>query len=201
MRASAITGRRVLAVSVLSMTALLSAACGSGTPAPVRTVTVTAAPPASAPPSPAAPGSPAAGPQPCQTAGLRLAIGRGDGAAGTIYWPLRFTNISGSACTLYGYPGAVFVKAPHGAQLGAPAGRRGPAPTQITLQPGATAHATLAVSNVTVGNDCMGHQTQVHWVQVYPPGQYTALYGPLNMLGCADKSLVVMYVTTVTSGP
>ena len=139
-------------------------------------------------------------PQPCQAAGLRLTVGRGDGAAGTIYWPLRFTNTSGSACTLYGYPGAAFVKAPHGAQVGAPAGRRGPAPAQVTLQPGATAHATLAVSDVTIGNDCMGRQTQAHWVQVYPPGQYTALFGRLNMLGCTDKSLVVMYVTTVTGG-
>ena len=199
MRASAITGRRVLALSAASLTTVLTAACGSGTPAPVRTVTVTATPPV--PPSPAAPASPAAGPQPCQTSGLRLTVGPLNGAAGTVYWPLDFTSTSGSACTLYGYPGVAFVKAPHGAQIGAPASRRGPAPTQITLQPGATAHATLAVSNVTVGNDCMGHQTQVHWVQVYPPGQYTALYGPLNMLGCADKSLVVMYVTTVTSGP
>ncbi len=196
MRACAITRQRVLAMSVLSLTALLAAACASGAPAPVKTVSVTATPP-----SPAAPASPAAGLQPCQTASLRLTVGRGDGAAGTIYWPLRFTNTSGSACTLYGYPGAVFVKAPHGAQIGAPADRRGPAPAQVTLRPGATAHATLAVSDVTIGNNCMGRQTQVHWVQVYPPDQYTALYGRLNMLGCTDKSLVVMHVTTVTSGP
>ena len=44
-------------------------------------------------------------------------------------------------------------------------------------------------------------QLQVHWVQVYPPGQFKALFAPLSRPGCADKSLVTMDVTTVTSGP
>lgn len=69
------------------------------------------------------------------------------------------------------------------------------------MGPGATAHATLAVSDVLIGNNCLHHQVQVHWVQVYPPDQFSALFAPLSRQGCNDRSLVTMHVSTVTSGP
>jgi hypothetical protein len=40
---------------------------------------------------------------------------------------------------------------------------------------------------------------QVHWVQVYPPDQYSPLFAALSRQGCADPSLVTMNVDT--SGP
>jgi len=200
MRASAITGRKMLAGSCLAALAMLTAACGSSGPAatPTRTVTVTATPSAAG--SPTVTPSPS-GPLPCATTGLKLTVGASNGAAGTIFYPLDFTNTSGSACTMYGYPGVAFVSSPGGSQIGAPASRRtAAAPAVITLPPGATAHATLAVSDVLIGNNCK-HQQQVSWVQVYPPDQFSALFAPLSRQGCADKSLVTMGVTTVTSGP
>jgi len=187
MGTSAITGRRALAGSCLATLALLTAACGSSTPAatPTRTVTVT--------PSPS-------GPLPCPTTALKLTVGAANGAAGTIFYPLDFTNTSGSACTLYGYPGVAFVTSPGGSQIGAPAGRRtGAAPAVVTVAPGATATATLAVSDVLIGTNCH-HQVPVKWVQVYPPDQFKALFARLSRPGCADKSLVTMGVTTVASG-
>jgi hypothetical protein len=195
MRASAITGRRVLAGFCLTALVLLATACGSSTPAaaPTRTVTVTATPSGPATPSPS-------GPLPCPTTGLKLTVGAANGAAGTIFYPLDFTNTSGSTCTMYGYPGVAFVASPGGSQIGAPAGRRtGAAPAVVTVAPGATAHATLAVSDVLIGNNCH-HQVPVNWVQVYPPDQFKALFAHLSRPGCADKSLVTMGVTTVTGG-
>jgi len=199
MRASAITGRRILAACGLTSIALLAAACGAGSTAgPTKTITVTTTP--STPSKPAPPGS--AGPLPCVTTDLRLTVGAANGAAGTIYYPLDFTNTSGSACTIYGYPGVAFVRSPHGSQVGAPAGRASiTAPALVTLASGATAHATLAVSDVLIGNNCPHHQVQVHWLQVYPPDQYSPLFAPLSRQGCADRSLVTMHVSTVTSGP
>jgi hypothetical protein len=199
MRASAITAQRLLAVGGLTSLALLTAACGSSAPTatPTRTVTVTATP--ASPPASASPASTV--PQPCATTELKLAVGQPNGAAGTIFYPLDFTNTSSSACTMYGYPGVAFVSAPGGSQIGAPAARRSPpVPALITLAPGATAHATLAVSDVLVGNNCV-HKVQVKWVQIYPPDQFSALFARLNRPGCADKSLVTMGVTAVTSGP
>jgi hypothetical protein len=128
-------------------------------------------------------------------------VGAANGAAGTIFYPLDFTNTSGSACTMFGYPGVAFVSSPGGSQIGAPANRRvAAAPTVITVAPGATAHATLAVSDVLIGNNCK-HKQQVNWVQVYPPDQFSALSAPLSRQGCADKSLVTMGVTIDTRGP
>jgi uncharacterized protein DUF4232 len=203
MRASAIKGRRLLAMCCLTTIALVASACAAtGTsPAPARTVTVTATPPTSSNPPRTTPPAPA-GQSQCLTTDLRLTVGASNGAAGTIYYPLDLTNISGSACTMYGYPGVAFVSSPGGHQVGVPASRRDtPAPALITLAPGETAHSTLAVSNVLIGNNCLRHQVQVHWVQVYPPDQFSALYAPLSRLGCADPSLVTMGVTAVSSGP
>jgi len=129
-------------------------------------------------------------------------VGAANGAAGTIYYPIDFTNASSSACSMYGYPGVAFVTSPGGSQVGAAAGRRSStAPALVTLEPGATAHATLAVSDVLIGNNCPSHQVQVKWVQVYPPDQYSALSAQLSRQGCADQSLVTMHVSTVSSGP
>jgi hypothetical protein len=36
--------------------------------------------------------------------GVWVAVSQGSGAAGTIYYPLEFTNTSGHACSLSGYP-------------------------------------------------------------------------------------------------
>ena len=194
MRASAITGQRLLAVCCVTSLALLGAACGSSAPTvtPTRTVTVTATP--ASPPA-------SSGPQPCATTNLKLAVGQPNGAAGTIFYPLDFTDTGSAACTMYGYPGVAFVSSPGGSVIGAPASRRSPpVPALITVAPGATAHATLAVSDVVIGNNCV-HKVQVKWVQVYPPDQFSALFAGLNRQGCADKSLVTMGVTAVTSGP
>ena len=120
MRASAITGRRMLAVCGLTSVAFLAAGCGSaGTAAaPAKTVTVTITPKSSVTPAP----SSSSGPSQCTPTDLRLAVGAANGAAGTIYYPLDFTNASSSACTMYGYPGVAFVSSPGGSQVGAAAG-------------------------------------------------------------------------------
>ncbi len=189
-----------LAIISLASAGLLATACTSAsTPGATKTVTVTPAPSTktvTASPTTAPPGL-------CRTKDLRLAVGRQNGAAGTIYYPLDFTNGSSAACTMYGYPGVAFVTAHGGRVIGAPAGRRligGTVPVLITLQQGATAHATLAISDVLLSNQCHSHQVPVSMIQVYPPDQYTALFAPFSATGCADKSLVVMWVSPVTPG-
>ena len=65
---------------------------------------------------------------------------------------------------------SAFVSSPHGSQIGAPAGRRHDAArTLVTLAPGATAHATLAVSDVLIGDNCRHRRVPVNWIQVYRP--------------------------------
>lgn len=199
-------GQRALALCSLAVMALLAAACGTASappgssgktvtvtsPGPTQTVEVTVTPS----PKPAWPGQ-------CSVSDLRLAIGRGNAAAGTIFYPIQLTNMSNSSCTMYGFPGVAFVTKPGGSVIGAPAGRSAVEHHLVSLGPGTTAHATLAVSDVLIGDNCRQHQVPVKWLQVYPPGQYAALFVQFSLLngyGCADKSLVVMHVDPVTPG-
>ncbi|MGB6453443.1 MAG: DUF4232 domain-containing protein [Streptosporangiaceae bacterium] len=199
MRTPAVLGWRIAAVCSLIPVALLAAGCGSVglTGAPGKTITVTTTPSSPAPAVPAA----STGPSECLTTDLHLTVGAGNGAAGTIYYSLDLTNASSSTCTMYGYPGVAFVSSPGGSQVGAAAGRSSStSPALVTLVAGATAHATLAVSDVLIGNNCM-HQVQTNFLQVYPPGQYRPLFAPLSRPGCADQSLITMNVDTISSGP
>jgi Protein of unknown function (DUF4232) len=194
-----LTAGNLAAVSLAGL-CLLATACGTpaSTPGSSKTVTATATPPAPTKTVTVTPST-----APCRTGDLRLRVGAANGAAGTIYYPIEFTNVSSAACTLYGYPGVSFVTAPHGTIIGAPAGRReiaGITPALITLRADATAHAILADSDVLTSNQCHQHQVAARTVQVYPPGQYTALFAPFSGTGCADRSLVVMWVSPVTSG-
>jgi hypothetical protein len=198
--------RRLPALSLtiisLAYVGLLATACTSAS-TPAATTTVTVTPPPSTRTVTASPTTAPPGPVPCLTSDLRLAVGRQNGAAGTIYYPLDLTSVSSAACTMYGYPGVAFVTSQGNSVIGAPAGRRligGIAPTLITLQPGATAHATLAISDVLLSNLCHSHQVPVSTIQVYPPDQYTAMFAPFGGTGCADKSLVLMWISPVTPG-
>ena len=113
----------------------------------------------------------------CATKDLTLSIGAGNGAAGSIYEPLRFTNNAASACTLDGYPGVSFVTEGSGDQVGAPASRNPQHPAKtVTLAPGASAEAVLqVVDHGNYGPDqCKA--TGVSGLRVYPPGNKDAAY-------------------------
>ncbi len=150
--------------------AWLAAACGSGgSPQAVTSASVSAsaclstapshptAPATSAPPAtPSAPASASAPPgaadvATCGTTSLALTVddSQADAGAGNAYYPLNFTNTSGAACEMYGFPGVSFVTAPThlGRQVGAAARRGGAfAKTAILLAPRDAAHAWLKVA-------------------------------------------------------
>jgi hypothetical protein len=108
-----------------------------GGTAPVTTAPVTTAP-TGAPPT--------AAPAACTTSGLRVSLGGANGAAGSIYYPLDFRNVSAAACSLFGYPGVSFVAKPGAGQLGGAAVRNATfGPSLVTLAPGAVAHASVQV--------------------------------------------------------
>ena len=110
----------------------------------------------------------------CATSGLVVWLNTsGNGAAGSIYYNLEFTNLGGRACTLYGYPGASAVDLA-GSQLGRAASRDAVHPAKtVTLADGATAHAVLRI--VEAGN--------------YPRS------------ACAQRRPSILSVETVQNGP
>lgn len=124
----------------------------------------------------------------CPTSALRVRVNktRGGAAAGTSYVALDFTNTSAHSCDLYGFPGVSFVTGNPGSQIGAAASRQRTFGSEsVPLASGATAHAWLGI--VDAGNyspSACGPVT-AHWLKVYPPDQFTALYTRFTAQVCS----------------
>jgi Protein of unknown function (DUF4232) len=128
--------------------------------------------------------------------GAWVAAGQGNGAAGTIYYPLEFTNLSHHTCSLFGYPG-VSVLDRNGRQLGSPAGwgSRAGART-VNLAPGATAHTILAYHDAAVSTSpgCDPVYTAAQ-LRIYPPDQYSATYAFFSLESCSRPGVVYLDIT------
>jgi hypothetical protein len=185
----------------------LLAACGTASPNPAPTATITQTIPAatgsstsaaSAPPAAATTTTPA-GPPGCLASGLHARLGVSQGTAGTIYQVVELTNTSGGTCTLYGYPGVSFVTGQGGSQVGKPASKdKVTTPALVTLAPGRKANMLLAVHDAGAFPNC--NMTNVDWLKIYPPGDFGAVYVQYSTQACADPSLSIMSVTAVRSG-
>lgn len=121
-----------------------------------------------------------------------------NGAAGTIYYPIEFTNLGAHACWLYGYPGVSAVTS-KGGRVGPPAGRFGqpPKPHKVTLGHNQTAHALLGIIENGIIGGC--HAATGGGLSVYPPGQ-TEKQGIFNFTFPVCKNKVYMHVYPVQAG-
>jgi len=197
------TRRRVAALALAGSiaAACLLAACGSASPSagPTRTVTVTVPGSTSQATTPAQSPTPAGSPG-CATSVLKLSLGTSGAAAGSSYYPIDFTNTSGAACTLYGYPGVSFISA-SGSQIGAAAIEDPVYPRQlVTLAPGATAHADLQVTDALNYPAATCSPVSVNQLKVFPPGQTSPLNLGLTTTACASTSVQILAIQTVQPG-
>jgi Protein of unknown function (DUF4232) len=161
----------------------------------------------------AATSSPAASTPRCATAGLVvwLNVPPGHDYAGGAYYDLEFTNLSGHACTLRGYPGVSAVSLT-GRQLGSPAGWGSPATTTVSLASGATATAELQIADPGgYGNRCLlpppwqqpwrpGTLPTAAGLRVYPPDQTASTVIPYPLQACAHAGPVWIHAGPVTPG-
>lgn len=210
MSISAPRARRLAAVAALVSSAAFVAACGSsssGAAAPAKTVTITE-PPASSPtqptpsPSSSAPVTPT-GPAECTTAELKITRGQSNGAAGTIYYNIDFTNTSSGSCFVQGYPGVSLVSASDGSgtQIGADAKRVSVTPShQIVLAPGQTANAALGVAEAGNFPASSCNPVTAHWLKVFPPDQTVAAYVAFTTQTCASTTTATMRISAISSG-
>jgi len=130
-----------------------------------------------------------------------VTLGSKEGAgAGHFYRTLDFTNISGTSCTLYGYPGVSFVTAIGGSQIGAAAGRSPASKRLIVLEPGKKAHALLDLLDVLNFPPSQCAATTAHWIKVYPPNQFSATYVPWTAMVCSKPKPVYLSVAPVRHG-
>jgi hypothetical protein len=160
--------------------------------------------------TPASPHATASVPS-CATSGLVvwLNVPRGSDYAGGAYYNLEFTNQSGHACTLRGYPGVSAVSLT-GSQLGSPAGWGAPATTTVTLASGATASSELQIADTSnFGLECFlpgpppspGHPGRLPTaagLRVYPPNQTASKVVPYPLQACAHTGPVYIHASPVT---
>lgn len=203
MNATTLTRRAATAALLLSA-GLLAAACGTkGQAAPTTTVTVTTRPSAPASSAQTTTASPvtSAGHPACPTRDLSAKIGPTQGAAGSIYTTIDFTNISSGTCTLYGYPGVVLAGGSPASPIGKSAAEDPATPRRlVTLAPKAVASAQLRIVQAADFPASRCHPTKATYLQIIPPNQTTPIFLRFDATACA-RPLNILTVDVVVPGP
>ncbi len=218
-RRGVVVARRGVAVSSLVAAAALAAGCGSSgnggqsaSSAPASapatsqspSVTISSANPGGSPAAaPSSKSSAATGLAACNTANLSVSLksNSGGGAAGSQYVPIQFTNTSGAACALFGYPGVSFVTGQNGSQIGAPAKRSGSfGKVTVTVASHATAHAWLQVAEAGNYPASSCHPVPAHFLKVYPPGNTAPAYISASFQTCSSAKVATMTIDPVRTG-
>ncbi|TCJ31833.1 DUF4232 domain-containing protein [Parafrankia sp. BMG5.11] len=206
------TGRGMLIVASLSLAASVTGCGGSDGPAdqavsappgpPV--VSGTSQPPAASTARPTAvtgstgpsagipvTGAGGAGPA-CVSTGLAASLEDVQGAAGHVYGRIVLRNTGPGTCSVVGYPGVSVVNAT-GGQVGAAADRTGPAGTPVTLPPGGSTGATLAITQAGLLPGCEepGQAVRGANLRVYPPDDRGSLLAalPAGVETCRDPAV------------
>jgi hypothetical protein len=123
-------------------------------------------------------------PPKCVTSHLSVWLGiPGQGAAGSVYYQMQFTNVGSTTCTLYGFPG---VSAWNGHMLGSPAPWAHITPTHtVTLAPRATAHTVLRIVNVSNCPVSTCNPVTATALRVFPPNNTVARFIPFPFRACS----------------
>jgi Protein of unknown function (DUF4232) len=133
----------------------------------------------------------------CATSGLDVWLDtQGSAAAGTTYYHLEFTNLSGSSCTLFGYP-AVSAVTLTGTQLGNASVPSGGTPHTVTLANGATAHAVLGIAETANFPPSQCQPVTAAGLQVHPPGQTKTRTAPFPFSACSKSGPIYLTIGPV----
>jgi len=153
--------------------------------------------------------APAAGATPaCTASGLVIWLDTvSNGAAGSFYYDLEFTNLSAHSCTLTGYPGVSGVDL-GGHQLGS-AAIRNPEhrPALITLASATTTNTAAAWATVVLRiTDVGNYPTSIckpltaAGLRVYAPGQRGSTVIPFPFGACSRSGPTYLSVEAVQKG-
>jgi len=208
------TTRRITAAAAFTCIAALTTACSStsGSVASAQRTTVTATAgnspstvpssttPTTAVSAPTTAVSAPAGLASCPTRSLGAKLGLAQGAAGSVYQVIDFTNISNVSCTLYGYPGISLAGGTPVTQIGLAATENStPSRQLVTLAPGAVANALLHIGTARLYPASTCGPTATTYLQIFPPNQSTPIYLRYTSTSCA-KPVHLLTVNTIVSG-
>jgi len=135
----------------------------------------------------------------CATSGLVVWLDtRGNGAAGSIYYQLKFTNLANHACQLLGYPGVSAVDL-SGHRLGRAASRnRSHASSVVTLARGGTGAAVLQIIEASNFSRASCHAVTAAGLRVFPPNQTASKVVPFPFRACSRAGPVYLSVRAVS---
>ena len=185
------------ASSAASPTSSASASASAASSPPSSAVAVSPRATVAAVPSGGAGGGPAG----CATRDLQAKAGVSQGAAGSLYQVIVFTNISAATCTLYGYPGVSLAAGTPATQVGQAASRSTVAgPSTVTLAPGKNANALLRITQALNYPSATCSPTKTTYLQIYPPNQTTPIYLAYTATGCASTSVNLLSIGVMQPG-
>ncbi|HEY3976837.1 MAG TPA: DUF4232 domain-containing protein [Streptosporangiaceae bacterium] len=131
----------------------------------------------------------------CLIRQTRVSLGRPNGTAGTIFYPLRFTNVSRRTCSMFGWP-KTWAESQDGRIIGnASRAVSGPRPF-LVLRRGQTVHSTLGI--IEAGNICRRPVTAVN-LRIRAPRQVLTQLLRFRFQACHGH-VTVMTVTPVVAG-
>jgi hypothetical protein len=165
-------------LAVLGAIAALGVLAAGGMPAPATAV--------------------AAGTPRCTTAGLDIWLNTaGNGTAGSIFYNLQLTNLSGHACTLSGYPRVAAVNLA-GRQIGRESSREAVQKARVlTLKNGASAIAVLRIVDAANFPAAACREVTAAGLRVRPPGQRASRLVPFPFRTCSRTRIATLAVRAV----
>jgi hypothetical protein len=186
-------------LAVAAAAALTVAGCSSSSPPASTgspTVSASSSPSASASPSASMSSSPTPTPSfsstvqassACRVQQLSLSLGGSQGAAGSTFQTIVFTNISHHACTLFGNPGVSFLDA-SGAQVGQTASfSRTDERATVALAPQGAANATLQLPDPGNFSASSCSPATTAKIRVIPPGDRSSLVAADSQTICTGS--------------
>lgn len=129
--------------------------------------------------------APAASPPACSTGSLVIWLDtNGSGAAGSIYYTVELTNLSGRTCTLQGYPRVAAVDL-SGRQVGRGSGRYVSGRPTVQIAGGGTASFVLQVVDVANFSRSACRPVTAAGLRVFPPGSQASKVIPFPLRACS----------------
>jgi hypothetical protein len=128
---------------------------------------------------------------------LRTTVAHTEGAAGSQYVTLRFTNVGKKTCTVFGHPGVSLYKGKDRHQVGLTAKRAHDAMPVVKLKKGQHADATLRIVNALNFPSSTCKPRKVDGLRIIPPQHYSSVYLKFPTWTCKKKTVRTMTINAV----
>jgi Protein of unknown function (DUF4232) len=132
----------------------------------------------------------------CATSALKVSLGQPNGAAGTVFYPLRFVNTGKTGCTLRGYPGVSAVTS-SGRQIGGAASQISTSYKTVTLLPGKAQSAVVGIVETGSFSPSQCAPVTAAGLKVFPPNQSKAITIKKSFSTCSSTTVISLTVRPI----